>query len=128
MKVALPLLQEGDVILIRKGMEVYTEIPQVLVYPLDEQDDPWKLVQEFVKVERHLSFLVGRYIVVKTTMDGGSNQSLDYYPDGHHVHCVKVDNANIKISFYQTGCFNGIIKDIKPIGKAKLTWTIKERE
>ncbi len=77
---------------------------------------------------RQFTYLIGTYIVINTSEDGGGpsgGMRNESYPNGHHVTCVKSDNNKIKISFYQTGCFTAMIKEIKPIGKAKATWDIK---
>lgn len=66
------------------------------------------------------SKFVGEYVVYAVKCEGGGTcngvNGPDSYPDGHHVFCVKKDDPEITVDFYQTGCFTAIIKDIEPIG------------
>lgn len=58
----------------------------------------------------------GEFVVTKTTHDGGGTAMFnDVYPDGHHVHCKKLEDGNfdadgIEIDFYQTGSFTAMIE------------------
>lgn len=72
-----------------------------------------------VKKPKSTTFSVkpGRFVVLKTKTDGGCGGH-DPYPDGHHVYCKGV-GSNIKVDFYQTGCFSAMIEDIEPINKKK---------
>ena len=103
-------LKEGDVINIENGHSVYAEIPR-----------------HKVTIDDAFSYLAGKYIVIKVAMDGGGagHGFNDVYPDGYHVYCVSEDGKT-KIDFYQSGAFTAKIEDIKPVGKAKLTWTIEQ--
>jgi len=123
-------LQEGDVIELKKGQEVYTTLPHHCFYVGEEGN--------FAKTDNHeveigetyggldTGFLIGKYIVTKTTFDGGGtgHGPHDVYPDGHHVFCKKID-SKVRVDFYQSGCFTAMIKDIEPIGRAKATWTVE---
>jgi hypothetical protein len=71
---------------------------------------------------KDFDYLLGKYIVYKITMDGGS--TLHGYDNGYHVHCLKADNKDIKVDFYQNGSFTAVITDISSIGRAELKWDI----
>lgn len=120
-------LQEGDVIELVEGMEVYANVPEHFVY--SNCRGSYELTRHDIKIGGNFDYFVGKYIVYKTTYDGGSSgggmNGHDDYPNGHHVFCVKVDNPKIKVDFYQSGCFTAMIENIKPIGKAKQTWTVE---
>jgi len=66
------------------------------------------------------SIFEGEYVVNEVNCEGGGTcngvNGPDKYPNGHHVFCVKKDNSEIKVDFYQTGCFTAMIEDIEPIG------------
>jgi hypothetical protein len=119
------MLKEGDVIEIEDGHVIYANVPVHFLY--ENKKGVFISGHGVVNVGGELSYLAGKYIVVKTTMDGGGSGHgfNDSYPDGHHVFCKKVDDK-IEIDFYQSGCFSAMIKDIEPIGKAKLTWAVEE--
>jgi hypothetical protein len=117
------LLQEGDVIEIKKGHTVQAMVPNHFLYTNCAGD--FSLSEGSVCIDDVTQYLTGNYIVVKTMLDGGSS-GRDPYPDGHHVFCVKADDRSVKIDFWQTGCFISMIEDIQPIGKAELTWTITQ--
>ena len=109
-----------DVIEIQEGHSVYADVPKHFVYA--NKKGCYDLTHERVIVGGELSYLAGKYIVTKTCMEGGGPSYDGGYPDGHHVYCVSADNEDRKIDFYQSGSFTAMIKDIKPIGKAKLQW------
>jgi len=121
----MALLQEGDVIEIKEGHRVYADVPKHFLSEIGNFD----LTRRNIMIdENQFSYLIGTYIVIKTSEEGGGpdgGMRGEAYPDGHNVKCVKSDNNKIKISFYQTGCFTAMIKEIEPIGKAKATWDIK---
>jgi hypothetical protein len=65
---------------------------------------------------------IGEYVVVNTALTGGGTGMgpHDIYPDGWHVTAKKLkngeyDNDGLTIEFYQSGCFNAMLPDIKPI-------------
>ena len=66
------------------------------------------------------------FVVEEAKYDGGST-GRDPYPDGWHVLARKLNkddqyNPNGElIEFYQTGCFNCMVKNPKIIGKMKKT-------
>lgn len=117
-------LEEGDVIEIKEGLTVYANVPKHFVY--DNKKGCYDLTHHDITIGGEFSYIAGKYIVIKTAMDGGGHGhgAHDVYPDGHHVYCVSVDDSNRKIDFYQSGAFTAMITNIKPIGKAKLRWTI----
>ena len=116
------MLKEGDVIEIEKRHKVYADVPKHFVY--SNKKGCFDLTHHDITVDGEFDYLIGEYIVTKTTSDGGGmgHGPGDVYPDGHHVFCVKVDDEKVKIDFYQSGCFTAMIKEIEPIGKAKLSW------
>ena len=116
------MLQEGDVIELKEGMKVCADIPEHFVY----KPGSYILTHSNITLGGNFDYLCGIYIVYKTTYDGGGtgHGAHDVYSDGHHVFCVKSDDRNVKIDFYQSGCFRCMIENIEPIGKAELQWTI----
>lgn len=125
----MALLKEGDVIEIKRGMTVYADLPERLIYSNRKRSK--KYVNIAVKVDNY-EYLAGRYIVYKTVEDGGGESlepsGMTYIPDEYHVFCFKVGDEKLKIDFYQTGFYEGLITSnrIKPVGKAKCTWEIIE--
>ena len=126
-KIGTHLLVEGDVIELKEGMKVYADIPEHFVYA--NKRGSFKFTHSDIALSKEFDYLIGKYIVYKTTLSGGGDGMgpHDVYPDGHHVFCVKEDDKNVKVDFYQTGSFTAMIasKDIKPIGKAELHWTTR---
>lgn len=67
------------------------------------------------------SVFEGKYEVTRAEWNGGGSQPAmcgrvpDTYPDGWHVYCKKVDDPNVRVDFYQSGCFTAMIEDIAPI-------------
>lgn len=114
------MLTEGDVIELTTGDTVYTEI----VVGNDESGGQ-RFVQRCVTLEDQFNYLVGKYVVTKTTQDGGrGGHGLgDIYPDGHHVFCTSLD-GKYKVDFYQSGNFEARLTDKTAIGKAILTWVL----
>lgn len=117
----MKFLKEGDVIEISGEHQVYASVPRHFLYSDCLGDFTMEKALVSVAV---MYWLAGRYIVVKTTVDGGGtgHGPGDVYPDGHHVFC---ENEKFKIEFYQSGSFRGMITDIKPVGRAKRTWSIE---
>lgn len=73
-----------------------------------------------MKLDGQFEYLQGRYVVYKTTTDGGGtgHGPHDVYPDGYHVFCERLADG-VRVDFYQTGCFTAMIEEIKPVGKAE---------
>ena len=115
-------LKEGDIIELKEGHSVYAKIPEHFVY--SNRKGSFKLVRSKVDIGGEFAYLAGRYVVYKTTYDGGGtgHGPHDVYPDGHHVFCERIDNRSVKVDFYQSGAFTAMIKDIEPVGHAKLQW------
>lgn len=128
------MLQEGDVIILETGMQVYATIPEHFIYT--NRRGSFKLTHHHITLGGNFDYLCGKYIVYKTSYNGGNTirthgdfrpiatGNHDTYPDGHHVYCIKADDRDVKVDFYQSGCFTAMIEDIKPIGKAILQWEI----
>ena len=140
-------LKEGDVITLKKGMTVYTEIAAMFIYSNSLSEDvvrkcesngliiePEK-VSDFIK--RNTSkpdlktFVLegGEFVVIKTSLDGGgtAHGQYDVYPDGHRVYCKKLkdgkfDKDGIEVNFYQSGSFSAMIENITPIRKMKMSY------
>jgi hypothetical protein len=119
-------LQEGDVIELPKNVCVYANVPKHFVY--SNKRGCFDLTHEKVRIKGDFDYLRGTYIVIKTSFEGGGkgHGPHDTFPNGHHVFCEKIDNPNEKVDFFQSGSFSAMITDIKPIGKAKLKWTIEK--
>lgn len=68
------------------------------------------------------------WIVTQTTFDGGGTGMGDHdvYPDGHHVWC-KSAKSDAVIDFYQAGAFEGVRRNVKPLGKATAHWVLPPR-
>lgn len=112
------MLHKGDVIELKKGMTVYTEIPETFAY--SNRKGSFKLTTTDVEIGKGFeNWLEGEYIVVETNIgDGGTGHGRhDTYPDGYRVFCEKTNNRDIKCNFYQSGCFTAMIKDIKAINR-----------
>ncbi|GAB0154560.1 hypothetical protein [Marinobacterium sp. BA1] len=118
-------LQEGDVIELTANHRVYAEVPCHFVYANKKGD--FSLTQHDVQLSGDFDYLQGKYIVTKTEMTGGGtgHGANDAFPDGHKVTCKRED-GKYTVSFYQSGCFTAMIKDITPIAEATLQWKIAE--
>ena len=117
------MLQEGDIINLEAGMSVYADVPKHFVYA--NKRGIFDLTHVDIILGKDFDYLCGKYIVYKTVCDGGGvgAGSFDTYPNGHHVFCVKTEDANVKVDFYQSGCFTAMIQEVEVIGKAQLRWT-----
>lgn len=125
------MLKTGDVINIVKGHKVYTDVPEHFIYN-NRKGVFDKTSHTDVCVGDTLNgfptdYLVGKYVVIKTSFDGGGHGHgpHDEYPDGHHVWAEHLFNG-AKVDFYQSGAFTAMIEDIKPIARAKAHWTIEK--
>lgn len=117
-------LKEGDVIQLNSGHRVYANVPRHFIFENTKGD--FTLTNHDVSLV-NFEYLQGKYIVTKTEVTGGNTgyDTRDPFPDGHKVTCKKVGSLDV-VSFYQSGSFTAMIKDIKPIARAKLTWVIDE--
>ena len=67
----------------------------------------------------------GKFVVVKTSFEGGSHGTRDDYPDGHRVYCKrlrfdgKYEPEGEAVNFYQSGCFSAMIEEIEPVSQMK---------
>ncbi|MCP4101413.1 MAG: hypothetical protein GY750_08315 [Lentisphaerae bacterium] len=122
------MLKEGDVIEIKEGHRVYADVPEHFVY--SNRKGCYGLTYHDITVGGEFAYFAGKYVVVKTSLEGGGagHGPHDIYPDGHRVYCVKADlyahDRTVKVDFYQTGSFTAMIEDIEPIGRARLEWTM----
>jgi hypothetical protein len=90
-------------------------------------EDCKKFTQAHIDVEKKLEsysfkFEGGLFKVTNTALEGGGRAMFnDYYPDGWHVHAVRLINElpSTKkediIHFYQSGSFTAMNEEIKPI-------------
>lgn len=107
--------------MICNGHNVRAYVPEHFVN--EKKRGSFELVLEKINVSGELQYIAGIYVVYKTAFDGGGSGHNDTYPNGHHVFAEKKDGT--RIDFWQTGCFNAMIEDIKPIGKAERAWRFK---
>lgn len=121
-------LETGDVVEIEQGMKIGAKVPKHFCFSNRVGD--YELCHYTFTVANQFAYFAGKYVVTHTALDGGGtgHGPHDVYPNGHHVHCINLDNPNLVIDFYQSGCFTHTIKDIVPIGKATATtsWTYIE--
>lgn len=112
------LLKKGDVIELTKGHPVYADVPEHFLYK--NRRGIFKMDHGTVRIADELDYFVGRYVVLRTAMDGGGtgHGPGDVYPDGHHVFCERIAAPHLKVDFYQTGSFTAMIEDIEVVGTA----------
>lgn len=94
------LLQQGDVFRLDLG-NVNEDTKAALSFIGLKADDVDKLSGEYI---------------VERVEEGGTSMGLSL-PDGHHVYCIKKDNPNIKVDFFQTGRHPFLIPNIKPLNR-----------
>ena len=116
------LLKEGDIIELDGRHIVYAEVPKHFVYANRRGDFTLTNAEARLKYDE-FDYLRGRYVVIRTAMDGGGGRPEDYFPDGHHVFCESLDRK-YKVDFYQTGAFTAMNPDIDPVGRAELKWVV----
>lgn len=116
-------LEVGQVFELKEGMTVYAEVEKRFIYsnlPLSKEKAQTNLKVGSVLdtgsgAELKTDKFKGNYVVLDTKMDGGSFGH-DPYPDGYHVYAKKLNKDNsfndkgVQIDFYQSGCFNAMIK------------------
>lgn len=127
------LLREGDIIELREGHEVYVDLPKHFVYAnrrgcFDELASTEVVIGEN-KGGMDTGWLAGRYVVVRTAVEGGGigHGPHDVFPDGHRVTAERLEDdrrlyAPPRVSFYQTGSFTAMIEAIEPVGRATAVW------
>lgn len=129
-------LQVGDVFVAQQGMAVYAEIPAYFVYGNVDINYGIKkhevlVGQKFSKAGHSLdlSYLKGAYVVEHARMEGGGtgHGPGDVYPDGWHVRARKLaddgcyDPLGVMISFFQSGCFSVVNKEIPVVSRMERT-------
>jgi len=116
------MLNVGDVIEIKEGHQIYATVPKHFLYSNCKGN--FELRHEHITVKGELSYFYGKYIVINTANEGSGEGK--YSQAGYRVYCIAAEDKNRKIDFFQTGSFTAMIKDIEPIGKAKVQWDIED--
>ena len=116
------MLQEGDIIELQEGHKVYATVPEHFLY--SNRKGSFKPARGEAVIRGELMYLAGRYAVYKISHDGGGtgHGPGDVYPDGHHVFAERLDDASVKVDFYQSGCFTAMLPDLQAVGKAVRKW------
>ncbi len=120
---AIVLLQEGDIVELKEGHQVYVDRPNHDIF--ENRKGDYSLTHHEGTIGGELAHLAGRYIVTKTALEGGGAGGFHSGPSprGHHVYCKRADHDGQAVDFYQTGSFTAMIKQLEPVGRAILTWT-----
>lgn len=116
----MSLLQEGDIVELADGHEVYATVPKHFLY--SNCKGVFETDYGEVRIGGDLHYLAGQYVVYKTSTDGGGQSFDGGYPNGHHVFCERLSDPSMKVDFYQTGSFTVMIPTLKPIGRAVRRW------
>ena len=116
------MLQEGDIIELKEGHKVYATVPEHFLY--SNRKGSFKPTKADAIIGGELSYLAGRYVVYKTSYDGGGtgHGPHDVFPSGHHVFCERLDDQSVKVDFYQSGSFTAMLPDLQPVAKAVRRW------
>lgn len=102
------MLKVGDVIELTSDNIVSAHVP--LHFLSTDQHGNWNIGYGPVKLTGQLMYLCGDYVVVEVLDPRGN----------HHVTCVKVDNQEIKIGFFQTPDCTPYVKSVYLKGKMKV--------
>ncbi len=116
----LPKLKMGDVIELGAEHIVNTKVPEHFLYT--NRKGSFDLANGQIKLCGDYEYLAGIYVVTHTVFDGGGKCHNDEYPNGHHVHCEKVDDRKCHVDFYQSGCFTTLNENVPVIGRATRVW------
>ncbi len=106
-------LDVGDVFEVKKGMHIFTKIPEMMAY---SNGDSWDLVEKDVIVDMY-PFLEGFYVVTHTGNHSSGQAS------GYKVWAENLEKK-VSINFFQSGgfiCKNEPDKIVLK-GKAERTW------
>lgn len=116
------MLQEGDIIELQEGHMVYATVPEHFLYA--NRKGSFKPAKGEVVIRGELAYLAGRYVVYKTSYDGGGtgHGPHDVYPDGHHVFAERLDDTSVKVDFYQSGSFTAMLPGLQAVGRAVRKW------
>ena len=117
------MLQEGDIIELHEGHKVYATVPMHFLYSNKRRVFD-QTAKGAVVIGGELAYLAGRYVVYKTSHDGGGtgHGPHDVYPDGHHVFAERLDDPSVKVDFYQSGSFTAMLPDLQAVGRAVRRW------
>lgn len=136
-------LEAGDVFILKKGHQIYMELPEHFVY-----DNRRGVFDQFAKTEvvvgvpkggMNTGWLAGRYVVISAHTQGGGtgHGPNDVYPDGLYITAERFPtkdssiadggNKRWKIYFYQSGCFTSMIEPgkVEKLGKAKVKYVME---
>lgn len=134
----LKTLKVGDVFALTAGMQAYVTIPEKFVFsntPDSEQLTTTNVTIGEVrnpngkKSSLDTAVFVGEYVVEATEFSGGGTAMFnDVYPDGHKVTARKLTNdgkynrSGRVVSFYQSGCFNAMNRDVPVVRQMKMAF------
>jgi hypothetical protein len=117
------MLNEGDVFNLEEGDCVYAEVPKHFLYA--NKKGVWDLGKGEIEVAGEFSYLIGRCVVVSTSVDGGGHTYDGGWPNGHHVFAEHIESGQ-RFDFYQSGCFTCMIREREAIGKATKKYVIEQ--
>jgi hypothetical protein len=117
----MELLKVGDVIELKHGMKIQTDIPRALMYSNRRGD--YTLENSSITISEQFAYLTGKYIVCHAQEEHDSSIS------GYKVYCLSPSHNDHKnettFTFYQTGGYETKNEFVPVIGKAIQTWEIK---
>jgi hypothetical protein len=140
------MLKEGDIFEMKQGNCFYVKkFPKAFLCDNGDFDFSPHTGEIWIDGLRRgldTSIFIGRYIVVKTTVEGGGHQlemgsanNWSEMPDGHRVWAKKIVKSmfsgksvvsKFEISFYQSGHFTCMNPDIEAISAGKIEYVIEE--
>jgi hypothetical protein len=126
----MKFFKKGDIITIEEGDDFWTTLPEKYIY---QNSKSKKLARGHIAVgdEDNMGldtdYLKGDYIVINADYQGfasgghGLTGSTSYQ---YLVECVKIDNHEITIDFFQPASFGSTMNMKKPVGKAEIKYEI----